>query len=165
MGKIVKWPAERFEQLKELVAQELTSYQIADILGITRHAVLGKAWRNGLHLQGGARAQHEVKKQDTGLEPKKVRRKRVRKRQRQHKPRPKYSLTPADVGASCHVFQLRYGHCRWPLWELTTPFEAKKFCGQRAVKGSSYCAEHAALVFQPVQPRRNRALAPFRLPK
>ncbi len=163
MPKVIKWPDERFEQLKQLVAQELTSYQIADILGMTRGAVTGKAARSGIQFRGGANGQHEVRKGDPGLEPKRKPKKRVRKVQ-DHEPRPKVDLTPAEVGTPCGVFQVRYGHCRWPMWELHTPFEDKKFCGQQKLKGSSYCAEHAALVFQPMRPRTGNPV-PFRLPK
>ncbi len=160
--KITKWPAERFEQLKELAAQELTSHQIGRILGITRDAVLGKAWRCGIQLLGWQRQQREVKATDPGLTEQKVRKVRKRKPRLHHPSPPKIPLDPVDVGNPCNLFQLRRAHCRWPMWDLRTPFEAKHFCGQHTIKGSSYCAEHAAMVYQPIQ---RRGGAPFRLPK
>ncbi len=167
MPKIIKWPAERFERLKQLAALELTSYEIEKVLGVSRSAVCGKAMRNGVRLLGQSRKLRLIRGADPKLvEPKDVRKVKVRKRKKQvrknTKPRPQPKLEPADIGTPCGVFQLRRAHCRWPMWGLRTPFEAKHFCGQQAIKGSSYCAEHAALVYAPLRPR---AGGQFHLPK
>ncbi len=167
MPKIIKWPAERFEALKQLAAQELTSYEIEKVLGVSRAAVCGKAMRNGIRLLGQARKLRLIRAAD----PKLVEKKQVRKvrKVKAHKkqvrkvqntsPQPKLEL--AEIGTPCNVFQLRRGHCRWPMWGLQTPFEAKHFCGQQAISGSSYCADHAAMVYQPLRPRTG---SQFRLP-
>ncbi len=165
---IIKWPIGRFERLKSLAAQELTSYEIEKALGVSRSAVCGKAMRNGIKLLGGARKLRLIRDADPKLvECKEVVhkvRKVVRKKKKQvqiRPPRPQPKLELADIGSPCNIFQLRRAHCRWPMWALTTPFEAKHFCGQHAANGSSYCAEHAAMVYVPLRPRTG---APFRLP-
>ncbi len=162
---IVKWPAERLERLKQLIAQEMTSSDIAKELGVSRNAVCGKAMRSGLKLLGRARELREEREAEPELvevtEVRQVMHKKVREIPN-HPPRPKLKLEPVEVGTVCNIFQLQRGHCRWPIWGLETPFEAKHYCGQQAIKGSSYCLRHAAMVYQPMRPRTT---AEFRLPR
>lgn len=44
---------------------------------------------------------------------------------------------PSEQGL--RIFDLREGHCRWPLG---TERPARLFCGCTAVRGSSWCEEH-----------------------
>lgn len=47
------WSDERVKQLKHLVAEGTSAGQIAQAIGISRSAVIGKVSRLGLRLQGG----------------------------------------------------------------------------------------------------------------
>lgn len=48
------WSAKRVEQLTTLVERGQSAGQIADAIGISRNAVIGKAQRLGLKLHGAA---------------------------------------------------------------------------------------------------------------
>jgi hypothetical protein len=41
------------------------------------------------------------------------------------------------------VMDLHYGDCRWPIGEVKQP--GFRFCGETAVRSSSYCKEHHRL--------------------
>ena len=48
-----KWPPERAERCKALIAQGRTATQIGEILGVSRSAVIGKAAREGWRWERG----------------------------------------------------------------------------------------------------------------
>jgi GcrA cell cycle regulator len=52
------------------------------------------------------------------------------------------------------VLTLTEHTCKWPIGDPGRP--GFHFCGRGADSNSPYCAEHARLAYQPVQPRRNR---------
>lgn len=45
--------------------------------------------------------------------------------------------------------------CQWPFGDPGAP--DFHFCGRKSFAGFSYCEEHAAMAYRPVEPRRNVA--------
>lgn len=56
---------------------------------------------------------------------------------------------PAREGVS--FFDHREGQCRWPIWSLGTPFEAKRVCGEPAPGPGPYCAYCQTLSYEPTR--------------
>ena len=145
------WTAERIAQLKSCFAAGLSCSQIADEIGVSRNAVIGKL--NRLQL---------------------VRHKRVaaaRPRQRkpslrlvtQHEilsalraapapvPVPEEVLVPDEC--RCSLAELSDEKCRWPI---SDPGRRDfGFCGGKAVSGLPYCAAHARIAYQPAAGQRS----------
>ena len=115
------WTQARVETLRSSWAIGLSAAQIAGALGITRNAVIGKAWR-------------------LGLADRRVMRK-ARKPRPEHRRVPK--PRPAPAPACCKpvnrpLFDLRDNECRWVV-----DTEEFLFCGA-PIAGSRhpYCARH-----------------------
>ncbi len=52
------------------------------------------------------------------------------------------TVAPASVGV--HLSDLRFSHCRWPMWGEATPRDERLFCGARRTRaGCAYCETHA----------------------
>jgi len=61
--------------------------------------------------------------------------------------RPIVLTAPLSVAAETpglHIFDLREGHCRWPLG---TDRPARLFCGCTAVRGTSWCEAHERVAY------------------
>ena len=159
------WTDERVETLKKLWTEGLSASQIAKQLGgVTRNAVIGKVHRLG--LAGRATPSRPAKR------PRPVSRPRVvtgggastALAQRPRVPHAPYlALVPhldplkAEDGSVVTVLTLSDTVCSWPIGDPSDATFA--FCGRGVAEGEKhrYCREHAALAFQPQQPRRKRA--------
>ena len=122
------WPSERIELLKNLCRRNWSPRQIAERLGMTRNAVIGKANRLGMPI---------YQKPPKPPPPK------------QTKPPPPpppiidvAPTPPKFLGLS--LMQLRETSCRYPHGEVP-PFS---FCGQPQQDGSAYCGFHRRLCVQ-----------------
>lgn len=114
------WTDERVEQLKELYAEGWSSSQIAEKLGVTRNAIIGKTNRLKLRRQ-------PVLRQARRYQPVVVPRK-PRDAKRQY----------AEVEAEPREMNRQ---CRWPIGDPRLP--GFHFCD--APSSGTYCAEHHAL--------------------
>jgi hypothetical protein len=125
-------------KIVELWQQNLTSYQIAERLGISRNAVLGSIRRQkakGVALRGRI------------LPPEKAREPETPKMAVIQKPKPVERLfdfvaPPAGVT----ILALRGNSCRFIVGEDETPI----YCGKEKVRGA-YCAAHYAACYVPVK--------------
>ena len=123
------WPSERIELLKNLCRRNWSPRQIADRLGMTRNAVIGKANRLGMPIYQKPKPP-PLPKQIKPPPP----------------PPPRIDVAPAEpkfLGLS--LMQLRETSCRYPQGDVP-PFS---FCGQPQQDGSSYCSFHRALTTVP----------------
>lgn len=166
----MNWTDERVELLKKLWGQGLSASQIAaELGGITRNAVIGKVHRLGLSGRAktvssatprprkprapshpttmfrvqGATALQASPSVELDIEPVVAR-----------------DVRPALEPISCErvtIMDLRESMCRWPLGDPGSP--DFRFCGSRSNSGSSYCAYHAQLAYQPATDRRRRTAA------
>ena len=153
----MEWSSERIEQLRSLWHDGLSASQIAAQLGgITRNAVIGKAHRLGLTGRPSP-----IKNRPAG----------VMRRQAPPRPRPERHAVAPRVGHSpaaaavarrveaplppieledmpgATILTLTDRICKWPIGD---PRDADfHFCGRASSEGLPYCAEHARRAYQP----------------
>jgi GcrA cell cycle regulator len=154
----MEWSTERIEQLRSLWQDGLSASQIAANLGgITRNAVIGKAHRLGLTGRPSP-----IKNRPVGISrPKPQKRPRV-EAQPAPRPAPAGSAPPRrfeppqpvvelDDGPGATILTLTDRICKWPIGDPRQP--DFHFCGRASAEGLPYCADHARRAYQP-PPRR-----------
>jgi GcrA cell cycle regulator len=161
----MQWTAEAVEDLKKLALEGKSASHISAALGVgSRNAVIGKASRIGIKLNGGG--------------PASVRRKAPASARRSqwaaipHLPgaaaragdprvipgsqpgdgeerKAAWKLGEAEVGEMRRVRfeEIREFACRWPLGDPKTGEFA--YCGLMPAKGQSYCAGHCRMAYRP----------------
>lgn len=148
---MTSWTEERTAQLRQMHAEGFSFSQIAAQLGgISRNAVIGKAQRINLPLRGAGRTGHM---------------KEPLHRQRKNKPR-KYNYRPTiqifaenlacDLPADqpdnpLSLFELASTSCRWPC---TGEGSAVVFCGGDAIKDHAYCLRHCRIAYRRPEPKQ-----------
>jgi len=163
------WTAEAIEDLKRLAREGRSASAIAAALGAaSRNAVIGKANRIGIKLNGGGRA----------CAHKDPRAPAERKRPAAI-PSPKPASTkwkaawtgaPAEVAGTQGIRfeEIREFACRWPLGDPRSGNLV--YCGLERIEAHSYCAAHCRLAYRapkPASPRERRwsgAIANWRQP-
>lgn len=155
----MEWSSERIEQLRSLWQDGLSASQIAANLGgITRNAVIGKAHRLGLTGRPSP-----IKNWPVGItRPKSAR--RVAKPEPQvatqrvvlpvSQPVPKRAEAPmpaapreVDEGPGATILTLTDRICKWPIGDPRHP--DFHFCGRASAENLPYCADHARRAYQP----------------
>ncbi len=160
------WTAEAIEGLKRLALEGRSASVIAALLGATsRNAVIGKANRIGIKLNGDGRASAPGRTQAVMQRvqlapvphPKPAPGKQSSAPGRSRDPRVK-PAEKRDAGWSCAEAEVeemrRVGFdeireliCRWPLGDPMSRDFA--YCGLKAAKGHSYCASHSRIAYRP----------------
>lgn len=150
-GQSIGWSEDRETQLVEMWQSGLTGSQIAKRLGgVTRSAVIGKVHRMGM-----------ARKTNLGL-ARKLGAKKSRKRKGAKRPVLKFGRerTEAPVKPSplpperekpaqlFHLADLEDHQCRY--YDGDPKQSDGGYCGCATATGSSYCAEHHAVVYQPI---------------
>ena len=149
--KEATWTEERLERLKSGFAAGWSCRQIADDIGVSRNAVIGKLSRLGLTREnsGEAPARKNAPK-GRGSAP------RLQYRLLQAvyaEPQSEVFEAPILSEHICSLLELSEASCRWPI---NTPGEKDfGFCGKRPLAGKPYCAEHAAMAY--VRPKSHNA--------
>ena len=144
------WTAEAIEVLKRLALEGRSASVIAAELGAaSRNAVIGKANRIGIKLNGDGRAFAAVGA-PAGAD--RVRLAPIRR------PKPAWTFAEAEVGAMRRVRfeEMREFACRWPLGDPRSGNFA--YCGLEPVKGRSYCAGHWRMAYRPAEMRTRASL-------
>ena len=141
------WTAERVELLKIHFAAGLSCREIADDIGVSRNAVIGKLSRLNLTREKAGDARGPARTDAANRpRPRSV-------------PRLQYRLLQAAANDEpihnthrCCLLDLSEDRCRWPI---STPGAADFcFCGNPPIKGLPYCAGHTRLAYRP--PLRQR---------
>ena len=143
------WTDERVELLKSRFAAGLSCREIANDIGVSRNAVIGKLSRLNLTRDESGQVPRTVRKADAkASRPKSV-------------PRVQYQIlrklyadaSPAtdnatiDNGHCCSLLELSDERCRWPI---SSPGAADfRFCGNRPLGGLPYCVGHSRLAYRP----------------
>ena len=135
------WTAERVAQLKSGVNAGLSCAQIANEIGVSRNAVIGKINRLGLSRGRSPAA------------PRPCRGVLIRRPQvlnQRLKLKALFASTPIaeDVisTAPCSLLNLAPRNCRWPVGGVgAVDFT---FCGNATVDGMSYCTGHARMAYR-----------------
>ena len=141
------WSDERAGRLVTLYNTGLSFSLIADDIGVSRNAVIGKAHRMHLPKRKAATECKEYKRPVAAKStPKRVRLMIVRKiplRETQPEVDPVHAFD-----YSCRIYELRDSTCRYPLWSLSTPHSDRFYCGvpdASLAAGVPYCRRHDAL--------------------
>lgn len=132
----------RVERLESLYRDGLSFSLIAESIGVTRAAAIGKAHRMNLPPRVLLAAS---KAKPRRTEP----RKRVRHKIVPPVPPPK-PVVVVDPGRDyrCDILGLTSTTCRYPTWGLTTPHEQRLYCGRPGASVKErvpYCAHHCQL--------------------
>jgi GcrA cell cycle regulator len=167
------WTEEAIEVLKELALEGRSASVIAAALGAaSRSAVIGKANRIGIKLNGG-RGGYGARRDAGGYAssaiggygPPPACSRRV-------KLRPALSVVPArkaswsfaeaEVGEMRRVGfeEIHEFACRWPLGDPMSGDFA--YCGLKSANGRSYCAGHCRMAYQPPRARAKRGWRAWR---
>ncbi len=141
------WTDERLERLKNRFEAGLTCREIADDIGVSRNAVIGKLSRLNLTRDGEARPPAR-KRAAKGQRPKTVPRQQYKMlRALYGEPQPATDDEPIHNGHCCSLLELSEQSCRWPI---STPGAADFcFCGNTPLEGLPYCAGHTRLAYRP----------------
>ena len=143
------WTDERLELLKSHFAAGLTCRQIADDIGVSRNAVIGKLSRLNLTRGKNAEASRPARKDAAnGPRARSVPRLQYRMLQNVYaEPEPGACDQPIHNEHCCSLLELTEARCRWPI---STPGAADFcFCGNPPVEGLPYCAGHTRLAYRP----------------
>ena len=141
------WTQERIKRLKNRFEAGLTCRQIADDIGVSRNAVIGKL--NRLNLTRG----------DKSDAPRPARKLAAPGRGRGSVPRLHYQLLqtlydapqppaePIPGESCCSLLELNEEKCRWPI--STPGADDFRFCGNTPADGLPYCPGHVRLAYRP----------------
>lgn len=135
------WTAERVAQLKSGVNAGLSCAQIANEIGVSRNAVIGKINRLGL-----SRGRNPAAPRPRGVVL--TRRPQVLTQRLVLKALFASASIAEDVVSSepCSLLNLTPRKCRWPISGVgAVDFT---FCGNTTVDGMSYCAGHARMAYR-----------------
>lgn len=177
MNPIFDWSTVSDHSLAQL-ARDYSASQIAQQLGCSRNAVIGRCARRGIRLSRYLAPRVEpIVRAAT---------RRATDRQRYHAKRAKvFGLPPAaelmgvpvapapvlepiakPETAGVSIMGLRDGLCRWPLWETDAPSADKRYCGSKTEEGRVYCAHCATIAYSPRRTESlDKKLGIFRLPR
>ena len=153
------WTTERVQQLQSYVTAGLTCSQIADEIGVTRNAVIGKIHRLG--LSPGRKPAGLAQRMRTAPAQAHQRQTRITRIFRaiaaEGSTVVPFTTTieaprPVENVQRCSLLELAAGGCRWPL---SDPGKADfGFCGNEAIASISYCAGHARIAYRLPSGRR-----------
>lgn len=156
------WNEANVETLRKLCAEGLAFSRIAERLGTTRSAVIGKAsrMRIGKSPAVPSRQKPVTKFGKQILTPPHVRKLRdfEAKMKAAPKQEPKQQVVEgAPAPLMLDLLDLTEASCRWPV----SSEPPHKFCGHEKVSGSSYCSFHSALAYAGCPPA-SRAKLPLK---
>ncbi|HTZ67033.1 MAG TPA: GcrA family cell cycle regulator [Roseiarcus sp.] len=170
----MRWTAEAVEDLKRLALEGRSASAIAAAVGAaSRNAVIGKANRIGIKLNGDGRAS-ALRRTAAGTH--RAQRPAISRpqfpnavpalaRQPQVIPGPTpgdgdargaaWTFAEAEVGEMRRLRfeEIREFACRWPLGDPKSGEFA--YCGLRPAQGRSYCAGHCRMAYRPPQARQS----------
>lgn len=146
------WTPTDDARLTELWMRGLSARQIVDNFPErTRNAIIGRVHRLGL----------QRKMHDSGTIAA-LQTKVPRKRSNPFKPRAKIVMLdhrmpfPAVPEGGVTLMDLRWYHCRSIISMNGSPEGLAVYCGQGVMEGKSFCSEHAALYYRPIEMRLRR---------
>jgi GcrA cell cycle regulator len=153
------WTAEAIENLIRLALEGRSASFIAGALGApSRNAVIGKASRLGVKLNGAGRGSapgrtpaHPYRARLAAIpHPKSGAGEQNSAPDARHETarRAAWALGEAEIGEMRRVrFEdIRESACRWPLGDPTSGDFA--YCGLKPAKGHSYCAGHCRMAYR-----------------
>jgi len=151
------WTDEAVENLRRLALEGMSASGIAAALGAkSRNAVIGKANRIGIRLNGdgreSARPGAPARRPPAAVaEP--ARGPRTRALPPEPASKRPWTFADAEVGPMRRLrfADIREFACRWPLGDPKSGDFA--YCGLQPAEGRSYCAGHCRLAYRPPDAR------------
>ena len=142
------WTVERLERLKSRFEAGLSCREIADDIGVSRNAVIGKLSRLNLTRGKSAGAPRPAPKDAAKrTSPSSVPRLQYQRLVKLYaEPRPAADA-PIHNERCCSLLELNEERCRWPI--STPGFADFCFCGNTPLEGLPYCAGHTRLAYRP----------------
>jgi GcrA cell cycle regulator len=142
------WTIERIELLKSRFEAGRSCGEIANDIGVSRNAVIGKLSRLNLTREKSGDARRPARKNAAkGSRPRSVPRLQYQTLLTLYAGPPAADDEPIPNGHCCSLLELSEQRCRWPI---STPGAADFcFCGNTPVEGLPYCAGHARLAYRP----------------
>jgi GcrA cell cycle regulator len=152
MSKEPTWTVERIELLKSHFAAGLTCREIANEIGLSRNAIIGKLARLDLTRDKKPELRRDGAKRGR---PRSVPRLQYRMLKQLFAEAAPVEEDQSVLSAQhCSLLELSEEKCRWPI---NSPGEKDFcFCGNRPLEGMPYCAGHTRLAYQPSRPRAVR---------
>jgi GcrA cell cycle regulator len=142
------WTDERIELLKSRFAAGLTCREIADDIGVSRNAVIGKLSRLNLTREKGRDTAKPAREDAAkGRHPRSVPRQQYRILKAVYGEPPPAADERIPNGQQCSLLELSEQRCRWPI--STPGFADFRFCGNAPVEGLPYCTGHTRLAYRP----------------
>lgn len=146
------WPVEHDAILRRMAAEGHSGAVIGQVLGKSRNAILGRAWRMGVKLAGSPPPR--VSRPRFPPKPKPARIAKLAKPKGRMdisiKGAVKFSAPPTPVpietpGENAKpLLDLTFGDCRWPVNDGEDSTHGFLFCADPKTLESPYCACHAA---------------------
>jgi GcrA cell cycle regulator len=143
------WTDERVELLKSHFEAGLSCRQIANDIGVSRNAVIGKLSRLNLTREKSGEPRRPARKAGAkGTRPGGAPRLRCQIRIALYtEPQPAADDEPIHNGHCCSLLELNDARCRWPI--STPGADDFCFCGNPPLDGLPYCAGHTRLAYRP----------------
>tara|TARA_B100000524_G_scaffold76157_1_gene34947 strand:+ start:679 stop:1173 length:495 start_codon:yes stop_codon:yes gene_type:complete len=140
----MSWNDEKVAKLKELWGKGKTASQIAEIIGgVSRNAVIGKAFRLNLSAKIKTRVASSSQSFENNKENKSSKQRKSR-RSRFNSIMIEKDFEPENPK---QLEELDENSCKWPIGH---PDEKKfYFCGRTSLKDFSYCKLHLLYAYQP----------------
>lgn len=147
--KIIKieWTDELLNEALKLVKGGKSAHEAAIVMGVSRNMILGAFHRNGIKITALRPALPPPPPP-----PPKTRKLIHNKKHIKYEPYRERRPIMIDDSKPCPILELRYGICRWPLWEFHTPQNEKLYCGAPC-DGKVYCTRHNFIATQRERPR------------
>jgi GcrA cell cycle regulator len=144
------WTAERVELLKSLFERGRTCREIANEIGLSRNAVIGKISRLKLSRPNGRSVRRPQREAGPRVgqrvgPPRGARALQLLLALRAAPP-PEVDTTIPD-GPCRSLLELGNEQCRWPVGDVQGA--DSRFCANPVVDGLPYCAGHARLAYRP----------------
>jgi GcrA cell cycle regulator len=143
------WTPERVELLKSRFEAGLSCREIANDIGVSRNAIIGKLSRLNLTREKSDGARRPARKRAAkGPRPRSVPRLQYQMLLAAYaEPQPAIDGEPIHNEHCCSLLELSEERCRWPI---STPGAVDFcFCGNTPVEGLPYCAGHTRLAYRP----------------
>ena len=135
------WTTERVAMLRTYFNAGLSCAQIAQEIGVSRNAVIGKMNRLGLS-RGRRTAAPGATRAASPRRPQVLTQRLALKALFAAEP----VVTDVVSTEPCSLFNLTARKCRWPIGAVGTP--DFNFCGNSTADGVSYCTGHARMAYR-----------------
>ena len=139
----MSWTTEKVDKLRELWGKGSTANEIASIIGgVTRNAVIGKAYRLNL-------AERSIPKNNNFKQVSQHQENATQPERKTRRSKFKSLLLDKNFEAENpkSLEELHDEVCRWPIGHPDEP--NFYFCGRKSMKDFSYCKLHVLYAFQP----------------